>query len=203
MRLWTQLALLWLVVPLLACLVDDGDSPDPLGEPYGDYTIEGHLVENECGEGVPALDPIAFDVELRHLDHTAVWRQAGAPLVYGTVSPTGTWEVQQSVVQDVYDPDPITGTAGCALTQTETIRLEGAPLPIDAPPAQDAAAADAGDPIDAGATQGSPGEMNGTLEIVFVPTAGSDCSPSVSAFGGPFTALPCRVRYDLTAQRTE
>lgn len=193
-----RLALLWLVVPLLACLVEEGDAPDPLGEPYGNYAIAGHLVDNECGEGVPALDPIAFDVELRHLGNTAVWRRAGAPLVYGSVAPDGTWEVQESVVQDVYDADPVTGAAGCALTQTETIRLEGVPLPLGV---QDAGVGDAGD---AGApAQGPPEEMSGDLEIRFVPTTGSDCAPTLAAFGGPFAALPCTVRYELTAERAD
>ncbi len=198
MRPWTQLASLWLAVPLLACLVEDPDAPDPLGEPYGRYGLDGRLIENTCGEGVPAIDPLSFEVELRRLGATSVWLQVDAPLAYGSVSSEGVWEVQGTVVQNVYDADPLTGTAGCALNQTESIRLEGPPLPDTDRGVQDGALPDAGAsaPI-------APERMDGTLEIRFAPTSGSDCSASLAAFGGPFGALPCTVRYELSAERRD
>ena len=208
MRHRTRLALLWLAVSVLACLAEPSDDTDPLGDPYGTYAIGGHLLENQCGEGVPALDPISFDVDLGRLGETSVWRQDGAPLAYGTVSSDGTWEVRQTVVQNVFDADPLTGAAACALTQTEVLRLKGPPLPPPGSGPMDAAAGDSS-PLDGGvpgagnvAAAGAE-TMEGSLEITFVPTAGSDCTPSLAAYGGPFAALPCSVRYELTAQRQD
>ncbi|MEM9071589.1 MAG: hypothetical protein AAGE52_23985 [Myxococcota bacterium] len=126
----------------LACLVDDGDGPDPLGELHGSFTITGTLDENECAGAVPALSPISFDVELRRLEQTAVWRRSGAPVTYGTID-DGEWEISTTVVQTVFDPDPITGHPGCSFTQQEIVVLREGDAEADAGNAADATVADA------------------------------------------------------------
>ena len=41
-------------------------------------------------------------------------------------------------------------------------------------------------------------QMSGSQITEIVPLAGADCTPAVTALGGPFLALPCRVEYVLT-----
>ena len=185
------LSLAALAIPLLACLTGN----EPPGEYYGTYEITGVLTENECGAAVPALNPFTFRVELRTDGGAALWRRPEAPLSYGIVR-EGVWEIDSAATLPVYEADPTTGMLGCALTQAESIVLEE--LVAD----QDAAIPDGGGG-DAGEEMGDALTMQGTTTITYTPTAGSDCSPSLVTFGGPFDALPCALHYELSVVPTE
>ena len=178
--------------PLLACLTGG----EPPGEYYGTYEITGVLLENQCGAGVPALNPFSFKVELRTDGSAALWRRPQAPLTYGIVR-DGVWEIDTSATLPVYEADPIAGTPGCALTQTESIVLEELEMDLDTA-MPDGAMPDAAMP-DAGAHNA----MSGTTTITYTPTPGSDCSPSLVTFGGPFDSLPCALRYELSVAPAE
>lgn len=183
------LSLAVLAIPLLACLTGG----DPPGEYYGTYEITGVLTANECGAAVPALDPFTFRVELRTDGGSAMWRRQQAPLIYGVVR-DGVWEIDSTATLPVYEADPATGVVGCALTQAESIVLEELVADLDA-------ALPDGGPMDAG----EPGDtqMQGTTTITYTPTPGSDCSPTLVTYGGPFDALPCTLHYELSIEPSE
>lgn len=189
-RMTRLLSLVALAIPLLACLTGENEPP---GEYYGTYEITGVLTANECGAAVPALNPFTFRVELRTDGGAALWRRPQAPLTYGVVR-DGVWEIDSTATVPVYDADPSIGLAGCALTQVESIVLEELLADLDAA-MPDGGASDAGPSDEI--------QMQGTTTITYTPTAGSDCSPTLVTYGGPFDSLPCALHYELSVVPSE
>ncbi len=201
-----------LLSPLLGLLgfaALGGCPANPDGEVVGTYNVSGSLLENSCGStAFAAVDPLSFVVELR-ADPTgpAFWRRPNAPIVNG--SHTGDdYRFRTEVPVTLYGPDETTGAPGCVLAQVETIEFNALATVADAG-VGDAGLADAeitdAEIADAG-TQGasdggvvSPSDsFRGTSVIELTPVAGADCARAHSINGGPFLALPCRVRYDLS-----
>ncbi len=206
------LASLTCALPLLACLTTGGDE-EPIGEAVGSYLFTETLLANECGfEAAPVLDMLQFRAELRNRGGQAIWRRPSAPAIYGTVT-DGVWAIQTSQSTMLYE--------GCAMTQREIITLtevaaeagdddagtaDDAGVPDDAGQPDDAGLSDAGS-SDAGlgedAGPAAPQQFTGTHSIRITPDVGSNCSPSLVSFGGPFPALPCEVRYDVVGEPTD
>ena len=173
-------------VPLSGCPVD------PEGDVVGTYSVSGSLVENSCGStAFAAQDPIDFVVELRAEDHgPAYWRRPTTGIVSG--SHTGDeYRFRTEAPVTLYGPDVEAGTAGCTLAQIETIQITAKASTLD----------DAGVPLDQGTADAgvaADGTFRGTSTIELSPTADSNFLRAVALSGGPFLALPCRVRYDLS-----
>lgn len=210
MRVLFCLSVLILATPLLACLSGGEDAAE--GENMGSYLFTGVLEANECGAAAPVLDTVEFRVQLRNDRGQAIWRRPDAPVTYGTVL-GDTWTIQTSTSTPLYET--------CSMTQTETIIVTADTIAADAGPADagpdDAGASDPGEgdagegdahvDLDGGASDAAPPppqyDFAGTHVIRVTPDAGSDCSPSLATYGGPFPALPCEVRYRLSGVPTD
>lgn len=180
-----------------------GDVP---GSPSGAFRVRGTLMENTCGSAaLPAMEELRFEVELRDAIAQAYWHRRGRAPVEGIRGEDGTYEFGMRSQIRVVPADPAVGDPGCAFEQLESIRgtIRGASRYLDAgsPDASDGSdgASDAGP--DAGTSDGgtmTPGLVfEGENTITLSPASGSSCGRTTQAEGGPFLALPCRVRYDL------
>lgn len=186
------LLLPWL---LLGCW---GQSEEPPGEAVGTFNAVGFMVEQSCGEAIPAPDPLDLDFELRtESNGRAYWRRLGGSTFAG-VEKDGEFTFQVGQSWMVIQPDRFRGYVGCSVTQRDvfTFQVESVELGADAGVA-DGGASDAGPDIDA-ATEPSLFTLSGSQTTEIFPLAGSDCTPAVAALGGPFLSLPCRVEYVLT-----
>jgi hypothetical protein len=186
------------LLPAFAC-----EPEEPPGELIGTYDIVGHLEDNTCGStAMPAVNPLLFEAQIRDDDGVGVWiPPKGSAMVLGSISADGKFsfrqEIQFEVEQDTepdylsYDEiDPGGGASTCVLTQAEII--QGNVLRHDLEGPGDAGGMDLPD---------DGPELNGTNTIDVSAASGSDCSPSTSAGGGPFLALPCRIYYTLEGTR--
>jgi len=175
-----------------------GGAPGTL---VGKYAVRGVLTENTCGSGLSPVNPLTFDVQLRHDDGVGYWTQGKNAANTGTLQADGSFRFTTSQTQVVSQGSPqqnlqpsdfvrspdsnfdLAQGAGCALTVTETItgtlrrwnHLEGAVVP----------AAESGD------------DMSGSDTITVAPSSGSNCDATLAAYGGNFAALPCQVHYTL------
>jgi len=172
---------------LVAGCWDQGQEPP--GDPVGTFEALGLMVEQSCGEAVPAPDPLELVFDLRsEAGGRAYWQQAGGSLFVG-VARDGEYTFQVSQSWTVVDPDPFLGYLGCSVTQRDefTFVVEES----------DDTSASAETDADAGAVA-PPMTLTGSQTTSIEPVAGSDCLPAVTAGGGPFLSLPCRVEYVLT-----
>jgi len=182
------------LLPLLALFLVGFDAcqMDYPGQTAGTYSVVGILEENTCGAGVGALNPLEFFVELRVDDQgQATWRRPQQPMVSGGYA-NGTFHFERNVTAPVYAADPSTGTGACTLLERDVIDATLHEVLGDGGVVGDASVFE---PVDGGV---GDYELRGTSVIDFSPTSDSDCSRSLVASGGPFAALPCRVRYTLT-----
>jgi len=182
------------LLPLVAVFLVGFDAceMDYPGETAGTYAVVGILEENTCGAGVGALNPLEFFVELRVEDTgEAIWRRPQQPMVSGGYA-NGAFHFERSVTAPVYAADPDLGTGACTLLEHDVIDATLHPVLGDGGVAADASVFE---PSDGGVPEY---ELRGSSVVDFSPTADSDCSRSLVAQGGPFAALPCRVRYTLT-----
>lgn len=172
-------ALTFLAVGLLAATSCIGKDPYNPGEPVGAFTVTAKLVANSCGQ---ALNPWVFDIRLRHEESTLYWVQGSAP-VSGKVDASAHAILSSTSTDNVRPAD--TRAAGCTLTHEDNLDVI----------LSDAASGPAIDP----ATTTS---FVGTLAYHVGTTSDSDCSDQTTASGGSYAALPCDVRYEVTAKRT-
>lgn len=105
-------------------------------------------------------------------DKSNLYWVQGGLPVQGTLDAAGHFTLSQASTSQVSAADKTHGA--CLITRTDTL---------------------AGDLADGGVANG----FSGTLTYGFAPTDGADC---VAQIGGTFNALPCAIRYDLTAVRT-
>ena len=156
------------------------------------YSVRGTLDDNGCAPGLPAVDPIAFEVQLRRNGPSLTWRiMPDGPPVPGTLAPDGTFRFESELTVQAWAPMPANGIAGCTLRQIETVtgRFETADAGV---------ASDAGARSDAG-TESSG--LSGTERVRVTLAAGSDCARLLVVNGGSFPALPCEAHYTLAGAR--
>lgn len=170
------------------------------GQTLGTFQVVGSLDANGCGAAVPALDPIAFEVEVRDDRGRGIWVRGDGPIQTGVQLPDGAYRFRTGATVPVISAQP--GYRGCNLQQVEMIEVHVTPTTSIALAGEDgglqpdAGTADA----DAGADGGVPEramELSGISEIQYTPTSTSDCSPLPVVNGGPWAALPCTLRYTL------
>lgn len=205
----------WMLLVLLVLCVGcwpQGDDELP-GEVVGQFVAVGLMVEQSCGAGVPAQDPLDLSFELRLEENgRAFYRQPSGATFAGTGS-KGVYTFQVSQSWMAVEPDQFRGYSGCTVTQRDIFTFVIEEPEID--PATDGGvdmdATDSGVDMDAtddgGDTEATDGgavvdpalvKLTGSQITDVTPLSGSDCRPAVAAFGGPFLALPCRVEYVLT-----
>ena len=189
---WMLFGLPWLV---LGCW---GQTEEPPGEAVGTFNAVGFMVEQSCGEAIPAPDPLDLDFELRSESNgRAYWRRLGGSMFAG-VEKDGEFTFQVSQSWMVIQPDRFRGYVGCSVTQRDVFTFDVEPVEVGADAGvEDGGANDAGSDLDAG-TEPNLLTLSGSQTTEIVPIAGSDCTPAVAALGGPFLSLPCRVEYVLT-----
>jgi hypothetical protein len=162
----------------------------------GEYEVREALVVHTCGQAIPVLDPVEFDVTLRQYPNgIAQWSVPRGALVNGTVDHEGTITFTSRSTQVVRPEEPGLLDPGCVVVQDEMLTI--APTGnLDG----GVAAPDGG--VDAGLWE-SPryDTLEGTHRIDLRPSPGSDCTPEVVGAGGAFQALPCAIEYELTATR--
>jgi hypothetical protein len=116
--------------------------------------------------------------------------QPGGSLFAGVVRNGEEYSFQVSQSWTVKEPDPFVGYVGCSVTQRDAFTL-----------VVEDATQDAADGIEPGADGGvapAPMTLTGSQTTEVEPVTGSDCIPAVTAGGGQFLSLPCRVEYVLT-----
>lgn len=141
------------------------------GELVGSFEVRGLLDSNGCGEqAVPAFESFQVGVEVREdADGRAYWVRDDSPTVQGVATEAGR------VYSFRADGRISTAVPNCVLSQVERVSVELAEAKSDT-----VAMTLAGEnTVDIGAT------------------SGSDCRALLAAFGGPFLALPCTLRYTL------
>jgi len=151
----------------------------------GTFDAVGLLVEQTCGEAVPAADPIELTFNLRSDPAgRAYWQEPGGSLFAG-LQKDGEYSFQVSQSWTVVEPDAFLGYVGCSVTQRDEFRV---------------AVEETGDgaALDGDAGLASSMTLTGSQTTEITPVAGSDCMPAVVSGGGSFLSLPCRVEYVLT-----
>jgi hypothetical protein len=176
----------------------------------GGYAVRGVLSENTCGQmGLPAQNPLMFDVEIREDNGIGYWLPSKASSNTGSFNARGGFHFAASQNKILsrrlanptlqpsnfasQQPDFDLQQTTCAVSMIETISgtvrrrdaADGGGV-IEVDVAADAAANDTTD------------DLVGEDVIDVAPTAGSDCDADLTAFGGSYLALPCRARYALT-----
>jgi hypothetical protein len=185
----------------LSACVPQGESG---GNLVGRYAVHGVLLENSCGQGLPASGSFDFQVEIREADGVGSWAQNKSARNSGSLSDEGAFRFsasQTTVVKPAMlvqpepsdflgsDPDrDLRQQRACAVTTKETItgnlqRWRKA----DGSITESSLRSDAGSDDDLSA--------NHLIEVA--PSSGSDCNSVLVAFGGTYNALPCEARYQL------
>ena len=186
------------------------------GTDVGTFHVQGLLVDNTCGNtGLPADDPLDFEVELRRLGtDRGLWILGKPPGTDGTLREDGSFvfvrestytaiepQSMKDVIRNEEPADYWSGAVlneqpnpGCTLAIEE--RVEGL-LEFDA--TSDAAVLELG-AGDSG-TQGGAEGLAATNKITIAPALGSDCRAALAEQGGPFNAFPCTASYMLSADR--
>lgn len=179
----------WSVLPILfvasACW---GQGDEPPGEPVGQFEASGLMVEQSCGSAVPAPDPLDLQFDLRSEEGgRAYWIRPGGP-PYAGLRRDGEYTFTVSQSWTVIEPDRFRGYVGCSVTQRDVFTFVVDEIEVDTTAADD---------VDGGA-EPTLLTLTGTQSTDIEPLSGADCTPAVSAAGGPFLSLPCRVEYVLT-----
>ena len=178
-------------------------APPSPGTTAGSFAISGTLLENTCAPGLDPHQMLSFVAELRRDGGAGYWRQEGGTIVSGTMGEGGHFHFVSQVTIPAYGPDRESGTAGCSLTQSETIDGVLVARDVDSgsgngDAALDAASSDGGR-LDGGAGDaGTRSSLSGENTIVISTVAGSNCTRLLIANGGDFPAFPCQARYALT-----
>lgn len=172
-----------------------GDDELP-GEVIGQFEAVGLMVEQSCGAGVPAQDPLELSFELRLEENGRAYYRLPTGTAFAGTGSNGEYTFQVSQSWMVIEPDQFRGFAGCSVTQRDIFTFI-----IDEPEVDPGV--DAGVPAED--ADGEPAmidptlvKLTGSQSTDVTPLTGSDCRPAVAAVGGPFLALPCRVEYVLT-----
>lgn len=178
---------------------------EPPGEAVGTYDVTGTLLENSCGEqALPAVDPMVFQVELRADGEIGYWLVA-PPARSGRLTEAGefSFDLERSYLVEGAAP-PEVGIVIDPEVAIDPERIDREQMPgacmlfvhesIDGSILLDAAA----DGDDSTAS-----DLSGENEIAVRASAEPACAALLVDAGGPWHALPCRVRYDLAGDRTE
>lgn len=176
---------------------------EPPGELVGAYAVTGTLLENTCGEGLPAVDPMTFEVELREDEGLGYWLVA-PPARLGHLSASGefSFEVERSYTVTGGRPPEITIETDPELAlDPERVEREQMPTDCTLVVSELVEGAVARDPA-ASDTDPSEPALVGRNEIAVRATAASRCAALLVAAGGPWEALPCHVLYDLEGEST-
>jgi hypothetical protein len=167
-----------------------GQGEEPPGEPVGAFDATGLMVEQSCGEVIPAPDPLDLTFELRaESGGRAYWRRQGGSMFAGVFNNDGRYTFTVSQSWMVIEPDRYRGFVGCSVTQRDTFTflVEEIETSVD----KEDSGPDAG--VDPALLS-----LSGSQTTEITPLSGADCTPAVAALGGPFLSLPCRVEYVLT-----
>lgn len=183
----------WICALVLIAACWGGDDERP-GQPVGVFEASGLMVEQSCGSAIPAADPLELDFELRNeAGGRAYWQSPGGPLFAGIQNDDEyTFTVSRSWT--VIQPDRFRGYVGCSVTQRDTFRVLIDEVADETDQTEDV--------TDEAVEETTPTPalyaVSGSQMTEIVPLSGSNCTPAVTALGGPFLALPCRVEYVLT-----
>lgn len=178
-----------ILLMLAAGCLPGGDEDLP-GEVIGEFEVQGLMVLQSCGAAVPAPDPLDLEFELRLEDNTrAFYRLSGGNTFAGTVS-EDEYTFQASQTFTVIEPDARIGYAGCTVTQRDTFTFL-----LETSTEEDSSVDKQGEDTDLDTRLMT---LVGTQATDIEPLQGSDCRPAVTAFGGNFQSLPCRIEYALT-----
>ena len=162
-------------VLLVMALVCCGCSAEELpGEVVGEFEAEGFLTEQSCGDAVGASDPIDLDFTLS-VDEDQTGRayiEVEGGVFTGTVIDD---EYVFRVTQTWTVIEPSSLETGCYVTQEDVLSIV----------------------LDSG-EDGGLRTASGLQTSEYEPITGSDCVSALSASGGLFLTLPCRVEYVVT-----
>lgn len=156
-----------------------GKDPFNPGEALGSFSVTAKLVSTTCGS---TPDPWSFSVKLRHEGGTLYWVQGGMP-ISGSIDTTARAVLKASDTRTVRAADGKRKIAACTMSREDLVDLVLSPVQT---PVTDIRTAT---------------EFKGTLSYRFVVGEGADCSDQLAEAGGSYTALPCEVRYELSATR--
>jgi hypothetical protein len=182
--------------------------PDAAGDMVGVYAINGTLVQNTCGQALPAVDPLKFEVEIRQSDRVGYWQSEKQPQRSGELEEDGSFLFtgeQTSLVSSMrtprndlepgdfvsLTPDFDLKTTNCAMRVKET---------IEGTLARRVVLDEGGEPQIDDANPGAKHDLIGDNTIEVSATPESDCSASLAAYGGPFSNLPCMAHYVLSGE---
>lgn len=170
-----------------------GGEDDLPGEVIGEFEVQGLMVIQSCGAAVPAEDPLDLEFELRLEDNTrAFYRLVGGNVFAGTVS-NNEYAFEASQTWTVLPPDPRVGYVGCTVTQRDTFTFA-----LEEPEDDTTGSGADAEKQDDADLETRLMTLVGTQATDIEPLVGSDCRPAVTAFGGAFQSLPCRIEYALT-----
>jgi len=170
------------------------------GESIGVYRVVGTLEENSCGPtGLPANNPLLFEVEIRDDEGIGVWALEEKPFILGTIKHNGEFlfrledrfSVRPEEIEPEPDPELFTDPEAyrepqeCHLSQVEVIR--------------GTVALDEKSRYRDGAVDGDV-DLIGSDSINIQPTSNSDCRDLLASVGGPFSTLPCKAFYTLEGE---
>lgn len=157
-----------------------GKDPYNPGEPVGQFRVTAKLTGSTCGQ---TPDPWQFDVKLRHDMSNLYWVQGDAP-VKGQVDTSARAVLESVDTRTLRAADPKYQVPACTVSRKDTLEV--------------VLASERGPAVDVASTT----KFTGTLKYAFAPTSGSDCSDQLLSTNGDYEALPCEIRYELTAERT-
>ena len=157
-----------------------GKDPYNPGESLGTFNVTGALVSTTCGT---TPNPWQFDVKLRHENNILYWVQGAGP-ISGQVDPTARAVMKATTSQTMREANERTRVPACVLTREDNLDVTLSPVTT---PVSDMTTATA---------------FSGTLTYRFAPTEGSQCDDQLLDTGGDYAALPCEVKYTLSAQKS-
>lgn len=175
------------------------------GTLVGQYNVTGVLVENTCGQtALPTTNPLTFAVEIREADGVGYWVPAKSSQNMGSVRDDGTFSftvsqssvVSQSTAGDNLQPSDFVGAQpdfdlqkrSCVVSTQQSVTGT----------LHRRIAADGGVAYAQKSDAGGDDDLDGENTITVTPAPGSDCTMALAALGGPWLALPCDARYDLS-----
>lgn len=165
-------ATLGMAVLVVASAAGCSDSPLP-GRLLGTYKVTGQSASNTCGLGAPS--PWVFSVQLSEQGSTLYWSfQDGSPLLSGTLGPESQVSLRSSGSANADSTDA--GLGPCTLERDADLEL-------------------------ALASGSPPPSFGGTVTYAFTPATGARCGDQLAGSGGQFAALPCTVKYMVSAAR--
>lgn len=161
------------------------DPVPPPGTLIGKFHVLSSLIDNNCGPAaMPAVDPSAYDIEVRESGSKAYLRTGENAFQEGTITLAGDVYFSATASNTVIAPDA--GIEGCILLQSEVITGH-VERPLDA-------GVDGGE-LDAGVSTGAP--FTASHAVQFTVSPGSNCGALLTVFGGTFDQLPCAAHFSL------